>query len=451
MRQGRLRTMERLADHPARFVVTTFAIAIAVGTLLLWLPWSSPPGARLSVLDAVFTATSAVCVTGLTVVDTGTGLSTFGQVVVLVLVHLGGLGFMTLASLIALLLSRRLGLRMSLAATAERSTLQLGDVRRVLWGVAAVTVAVEFVLAVVLTVRFWLTYGDGIGTATWRGVFYAVMTFNNGGFSLFPDSLDRFAGDVVITGPIMVGIVIGGLGFPVLVDLVVRRPNRRHLSVHSKLTLVGTGVLLVAGFAMVLGFEWSNPATLGPMGVPEKGWVASFGSVAPRTAGFHVITPADMTDQTTLGTAFLMFIGAGSAGTSGGIKVGTFFLLGMVIVAELRARRDVVAFGRRIPETVLRQALTVALLSVGVVALTTTTLMALTHLTMTDVLFEAVAAFSTAGLSTGITPTLPVSGKLLLMAVMLIGRVGPVTLFTALVLRQRASAIRHPEEAPLIG
>lgn len=443
--------MQRLADHPARFVVAAFTIAIAVGTGLLWLPWSSPDGARLSLLDALFTATSAVCVTGLAVVDTGSGLTTFGQVALVVLAQLGGLGLMTLASLIALLLSRRLGLRMSLATTTERSTLKLGDVRRVLWGVATVTVVVEVVLALVLALRFWLTYDYSAARATWHGVFHSVMTFNNAGFSLYPDSLNQFATDVIVTGPVMIGIIIGGLGFPVLVDLFVHRRARRHFSMHTKLTLVGTGALLVGGLVMVLGFEWSNPATLGSLGIPEKGWVASFGSVSPRTAGFHTISPADMTDQATLGTTFLMFIGAGSAGTSGGIKVGTFFLLGLVILAELRGSRDVVAFGRRIPQAIQRQALTVALLSVGVVALTTMVLMAVTHLTLTEVVFEAVSAFGTVGLSTGITPLLPAPGKLLLIAVMLIGRVGPVTLFTALVLRQRAGTIRNPEEAPLIG
>ena len=447
---GRLR-LRNLTDHPARFVVVAFAAAIAAGTGLLALPWAAPPGTSLSPLDALFTATSAVCVTGLSVVDTGTALSGFGEAVLVVLAQVGGIGLMTLASLIALVLSRRLGLRMSLVTTTERSTLQLGDVRLVLRGVGLITAVVEVTLAVVLTLRFWTTYDHSFGSAAWSGVFHSVMTFNNAGFSLFADSLNRFATDPVVTGPVMVGIVIGGLGFPVLVDLFVHRGSRHRLTMHSKLTLAGTAVLLIAGLVMVLAFEWSNPDTLGSHSVPEKAWVASFGSVSPRTAGFHTITPADMTDQTNLGTTFLMFIGAGSAGTSGGIKVGTFFLLALVILAELRGSRDVVSFGRRIPEGVQRQALTVALLSVGVVAVTSTVLMALTDFRLGDVTYEAVSAFGTVGLSTGITPLLPWGGKLLLVAVMLLGRVGPVTLFTALVLRQRAGATRNPEEAPLIG
>lgn len=445
---GRLRA---LSNHPARFVVSTFVAAITVGTALLSLPAATTGPGRLGVGDALFTATSAVCVTGLSVIDPGAQLSGYGQAVLAVLAQLGGLGFMTMASLIALLLARRLGLWLSLVATAERSTLELGDVRRVLRGVAIVTLTVESTVAVILTVRFATRYEYAAGEAVWHGVFHSVMAFNNAGFALYADSLNGFATDVVVTGPIMVAIVIGGLGFPVLVDLAVRGRNRLRLSLHTKLTLWATAGMLVAGFFFLAVAEWSNPATLGGHPPAAKGWLAVFASVAPRTAGFHTITPADMTEEGLLGTTFLMFIGAGSAGTSGGIKVGTFVLLGLVILAELRGSRDVSAFGRRIPESVQRQALAVALLSVGVVAVATLALLALTGFDLRDVSFEAVSAFGTVGLTTGITPQLPDGGKLLLVAMMLIGRVGPVTLFTALVLRYRPSVVREPQEAPLIG
>jgi len=445
---GRLRA---LSNHPARFVVSAFVVAIAVGTALLSLPVATIGAGRLGVEDALFMATSAVCVTGLAVVDPGTQLSGFGQAVLAVLAQLGGLGFMTMASLIALLLARRLGLWLSLVATAERSTLELGDVRRVLRGVAIVTVTVEAIVAVILTTRFVTRYDYPLGEAAWHGLFHSVMAFNNAGFALYADSLNGFATDVVVTGPIMVAIVVGGLGFPVLVDLAVRGRNRRRLSLHTKLTLWATAGMLVAGFVFLLAAEWSNPATLGSHPPAAKAWLGLFASVTPRTAGFHTITPADMTEEGLLGTTFLMFIGAGSAGTSGGIKVGTFVLLGLVILAELRGTRDVTAFGRRIPESIQRQALAVALLSVGVVAVATLSLLVLTGFDLRDVSFEAVSAFGTVGLSTGLTPLLPDGGKLLLVAMMLIGRVGPVTLFTALVLRYRPSVVREPQEAPLIG
>ncbi|CAN5856405.1 potassium transporter TrkG [soil metagenome] len=450
---GALR-VRSLVDHPARFVVTVFVAAILVGTALLSLPVSSAQGRDTDVVTALFTATSAVCVTGLTVVDTGQHWSGFGQGVILALVQLGGLGFMTLVSLVVLLVSHRLGLRMALATTTERRTLRLGDVRRVLGGVAVVTVAMEVVVAVVLAVRFESSYGYGWGTATWHGVFHAVSAFNNAGFALYGDSLQRFATDVVVTAPMMAAIIVGGLGFPVLVDLYQRRRSRhrwRHLSLHTRLTLSATTVLLLAGFTVLMVFEWGNPETLGAEGTLDKVWLGLFSSVTPRTAGFDTVTTGAMTNEGLLATMGLMFVGAGSAGTSGGIKVGTFALLGLVIVAELRGERDVVAFGRRIPEAVQRQATTVALLSVGVVAAATTHLLWVTDFPLRDTAFEAVSAFGTVGLSTGITADLPASGRLLLVALMLIGRLGPVTLGAALVLRHRASLVRHPEEAPIIG
>ncbi len=448
------RRARSLVDHPARFVVTAFVVAIAIGTALLLLPWSTADGRSTDPVTALFTSTSAVCVTGLTVVDTSGHWSGFGQGVILALIQLGGLGFMTLVSLVVLLASHRLGLRMTLATTTERRTLSLGDVRRVLGGVAVVTVAMELVVAVVLASRFEASYGYGWGTAAWHGIFHAVSAFNNAGFSLYGDSLERFATDAVVTAPMMAAIVVGGLGFPVLVDLFERRRSRhrwRHLSLHTRLTLSATALLLVAGFAVLVVFEWGNPETLGAEGTLDKLWLGLFSSVTPRTAGFNTVTTGAMTNEGLLATMALMFVGAGSAGTSGGIKVGTFALLGLVILAEIRGDADVVAFGRRISGSVQRQATTVALLSVAVVAAATTYLLWVSDFPLRDTAFEAVSAFGTVGLSTGITPGLPESGRLFLVAVMLIGRLGPVTLGAALVLRHRTSLVRHPEEAPIIG
>jgi Trk-type K+ transport system membrane component len=280
------------------------------------------------------------------------------------------------------------------------------------------------------------------------------MAFNNAGFSLYPDSLERFAFDRIFTGAIMVGVVIGGLGFPVLVDLYQRRRSHRRwrsLSLHSRITMAATTGLFAAGFVVLSLFEWGNPRTMGRHSIGDKLWLGLFGSVTPRTAGFHTMNPSAMTDEGLLATMALMFVGAGSAGTSGGIKVGTFALLGLVILAELRGSPEVVAFGRRIPDRVQRQALTVALLAVGVIAGATTLLLWSSDWTLRDAAFEAVSAFGTVGLTTRGTAELPSFGQLSLTVVMFIGRLGPVTLGTALVLRMRTTRIRHPEEAPLIG
>lgn len=431
-----------------------FGAAISMGTVLLLLPWSTTSGRSTDLVTALFTATSAVCVTGLVVVDTGTHFSGFGQGVVVVLMQLGGLGFMTIASLIAMLVSRRLGLRMTLIASRERSTLSLGDFRRVLQGVGIVTLSIEGVVAVVLAVRFRTGYGYGWGTAIWHGIFHSVAAFNNAGFALYPDSLTRFATDAVVTGSIAIAIVIGGLGFPVLVDLYTNRRLRSwgRLALHSRITLVTTGCLLVLGFVAIASAEWANPATLGPRGVISKLWMAVFGSITPRTAGFNSIDIGSMTDEGLLATMILMFVGAGSAGTSGGIKVGTAAVLALVVWSQVRGTSDVVVFRRRISERVTREATTVVLLGFGAVMVTTVVLLAATSAaTLTDALFEAISAFGTVGLSTGITPDLPAVGQLTLVLTMLVGRLGPVTLGMALVLRRRETRVRYPEEAPLIG
>jgi potassium uptake TrkH family protein len=440
-----------LLEHPARFVVTGFLIVIGLGTALLMLPWSTQPGRSTSLLDAAFTATSAVCVTGLAVVDTGSHWSGFGQGVLVFLVQVGGLGFMTVSSLLVLLVSRRLGLRRRLVTNTEREALSLGDLREVLLGVGIITVSVQAAVAVVLALRFWMNHGVDAGTSAWSGVFHSVMAFNNAGFGLYPDNLVGFNSDWIILVPVMVGIIIGGLGFPVLVDLRRVGGRWRHLTLHSKITITATIALLVLGFVLLSALEWSNPGTLGPMPVQDKALNSAFASVTPRTAGFNSIDIAAMEPQSQLATIGLMFIGAGSAGTSGGIKVGTFAILALVIWSQLRGERDVTGFHRRISDAAQRRAITVALLAVALVVSATGVLLISAEVGIGPALFEAVSAFGTVGLSTGITPTLPAIDQLALMVLMLVGRVGPITLGAAIVLRSHPSRYRLPEEDPLIG
>ena len=448
---GPTRPRRSLIDHPARYVLTSFVVTISVGTVLLLLPFSSAPDRSTSLLQAAFTSTSAVCVTGLSVVDTGTHWSGFGQVVLLVLVEVGGLGFMTLASLIVVLLSRRLGLRRQLVASTERGVLSLGDVRSVLRSVGLVTLVVQLTVAVVLALRLRSTTDLGPGRAVWYGLFHSVMAFNNAGFSLYPDNLVGFAGDWLILVPIMVGIVIGGLGFPVLVDLYRTRARWKVLTLHSKVTLAATGGLLLAGFLLLTAFEWRNPETLGAMPVGEKFLNGTFASVTPRTAGFNTIQIGAMRPESQLTTIALMFVGAGSAGTSGGIKVGTFAVLAMVVWSQVRGDRDVTGFRRRIPESTIKQAITVTALAMTVVLGAAAVILAPTRFALGAAVFEAVSAFGTVGLSTGITPRLPGFDQVVLMLLMLVGRVGPITLGAALVLRNRPNRYRLPEEGPLIG
>ena len=423
--------------------------AAVIGTVLLMLPVSRADGSAPFV-TALFTATSAVCVTGLTTVDTATYWSNTGQAVILALIQVGGFGIMTLASLIALFLARRMGLRTRLTAAAETKSVGLGDVRRVLRGVFIITVVVESTVAVLLTLRFRTIYDDTWGTATWHGVFHAVSAFNNAGFALFSDNLMGFLTDGFILMPISVAVIVGGVGFPVLVE-VIRNRRARTWSLHTRLTLLITAALLVGGTFFITLTEWGNPGTLGPLGPAGKllgGW---FHAVQPRTAGFNAWDYGAVTDETLLGTIMLMFVGGGSAGTAGGLKVTTFIVLFFVIVAEVRGDEDVIAFDRRIDHRVVRQATTVALLGVAAVVGGTMLLTQLTNLPLRDVMFETTSAFATVGLSTGITPAIGDPGQLVLVALMFLGRLGPITLVSALVLRERNRRYRYPEGAPLIG
>jgi potassium uptake TrkH family protein len=437
--------------HPAQAVVAGFALAVLAGTLLLMLPVARVGPGGAGALEALFTATSAVCVTGLIVVDTPTYWTGFGHAVILALIQVGGFGIMTLASLLGLLISHRLGLRTRITAAAETKSLSLGDVRAVVLGVAKISLTVEAVTAVILAARFALGYGEPITRAAWLGIFHSLSAFNNAGFALYSDNLMGFTTDAWICLPIAVAVIIGGLGFPVLFELrrTYRRPSR--LSMHSKITLVGTAILLVGGTAFMLAAEWSNHETLGPLSVPGKLLAGFFQGAMPRTAGFNSIDIAQMNTGTWLGTDVLMFIGGGSAGTAGGIKVTTFFLLLFVIVSEVRGDDDSTAFNRRIATSAQRQALTVALLGVCAVVAPAVVFAMTTPFSLDQVLYEVVSAFATVGLSTGITAQLPEAHQLVLVALMFLGRLGPITLATALALRHRNRLYRLPEERPIIG
>lgn len=446
-----LRKMLPDGGHPTRAVMAGFAGAISVGTVLLMLPVASEERGLTDPVTALFTATSAVCVTGLVIVDTPEYWSTFGEFVILGLIQIGGLGIMTIASLLGLLVARRFGLRMQLTAQAETKTLGLGDVRKLIGRVVMISLGFEVVLTVILTVRLILGYDYAFGTAAYHGVFHAVSAFNNAGFALYSDSLVRFLGDPWVTIPVAIAVICGGIGFPVLFELArnARRPSR--WSLHSKVTLLTTAALLAVGFVFIVAAEWSNPKTMGPLAVPAKLLAGFFSSVMPRTAGFNTLDIGSLNPATLLLHDVLMFIGGGSAGTAGGIKVTTFALLGFVILAEIRGEPTVHVLGRKLPDYLVRQALTVALLGVGMVMVATIALLGMTDHSEPRVLFEVVSAFGTVGLSTGITADLPPAGHLIVVLLMFIGRLGPITMATALALRERRRRYELPEERTIVG
>lgn len=437
--------------HPARLVPLGFLALIALGTLLLMLPLSKAGDGGAPWLTAMFTAVSAACVTGLAVVDTPTYWSGFGQAVILGLIQVGGLGIMTGATLLGLLVAQRLRLHARLLAQAETRSLSLGDVTSVLKLVIAVTVAVEAIVAIVLVLRLHLGHGEPLGRAAWNGIFHAVSAFNNAGFSTYSDNLVGFASDAWILLPIMMAIILGGLGFPVLQELRREGLHWRTWSVHTKITLLGSAILLLGGTIALYAYEAANPSTLGGLDGPARVLNAAFHSVGARTAGFNTVDMSQLQAESLAVHYVLMFIGGGSAGTAGGIKVTTFFLLGFVVWAEVRGAGDTTAFRRRICSNVQRQALAIALLGVATVAIGTQALLTLTDHPLDVLAFEAISAFATVGLSTGITPGLPPAALGVLMLLMFVGRVGTITVATALALRAHAPAFRYPEERPIVG
>ena len=437
--------------HPAQAVVAGFGIAIIIGTALLLLPMArtGPGGATL--IEALFTATSAVCVTGLTVVDTATYWTPFGRVVILLLIQVGGLGIMLFASLIGLSIVRKLSMRSRMTAAAEAKTVGFSDVKRLILGIVGITIVVEAVVFIFLTIRFWLGYGHPIGEAAWFGLFHSVSAFNNAGFSTFSDNLMGFATDPWICLPIAGAIILGGLGFPVIMQLRKEFRKPLHWSMNTKLVLWGTAVLLVGGTVYTCTLEWSNPGTLGSLQPTDRVLAGFFHSVQTRTAGFNSVDVGQMHPATWLGSDVLMFIGAGPAGTAGGIKLTTFLVLFFIMYTELRGEGAVNIFGKRLSRAVHRQAITIVLLAVAAVMAATAAIMVITDLDLDNVLFEVISAFGTVGLSTGITADLPVAAQAILVGLMFLGRIGPLTLGSAIALRQSKILYEFPKERPVIG
>lgn len=326
-----------------------------------------------------------------------------------------------------------------------------GDALSVLKLVLGVTVAVEAVIAVLLAVRMVTAYDMTIGAAIWSGVFHAISAFNNAGFSIHADSVMGYQTDALILIPIMAAITLGAIGFPVMQDLRDKRLAWRRWSLHSKLTVYGSAALLVLGFVTILAMEWDNAGTLGPMGLGAKVLNAAFHSVMPRTAGFNSLDVGAFRESTLMVNYFLMFIGGGSAGTAGGIKVTTFIVLFAIVLAEVLGRRDVGLFGRRFGHEVERQALAITVIAASLVFSATTYIAAITALPLAEVLFECISAFATVGMSTGITADLPPSAQVVIAALMYIGRVGTITFATALAIGQSPQLYRYPKENLIVG
>ncbi|MCZ7419208.1 TrkH family potassium uptake protein [Verrucosispora sp. WMMA2121] len=444
--------MRRFLRHPVRLVPLVFLVAILIGTGLLMLRPMTIEYQHAPFMTALFTATSAISVTGLTVTDTPNYWSGSGLVLITVLTQLGGLGILTGAALVILTVSRRLGLHNRLLLQAETAEYGLGDVRRLLLRIAATVFACELAMTVIVTGRLWLAYDQPFWDALWSAGFHSIQAFNNCGFSLYRDGLLAFSRDPWVSLPLALGAIIGGLGFPAMFEAVREWRQPARWAVATKLTIWGSAALVAFGAVAFLAAEWANPWTVGQYDVPGK-VVAAFAQIAlARTGGFEVVPTEVLREESYTLLTGLMFIGGGSASTAGGIKVSTFFLLAFVIWAEVRGEPDVTVGHRRIATASQRQALTVALLSVAIVAAGTAALIAMTDkLPFYAALFEVTSAFSTTGLSVGVLSSLSDGGQLLLTVLMYVGRVGPLTFGSAIALNTRRRLYRYPEEQPIVG
>ena len=434
-----------------RLLPLTFLVLTAMGTLILLLPFASSGKGSASLPAAIFTSTSAVTVTGLTTVDTSAYWSPAGQAVILVLAEIGGLGIVALATVLGLFVGGRLGLRTSLVAQTEMHVVSLGEVRPLFRRVAVTMAFFQVLIAAVLTVRYRTTYYDDLGTSLWHAVFDAVMSFNNAGFSLNSDSLVGYAGDAIVLVTFSVGVFVGAMGFPVLAELFQgwRRPSQ--WTIHTRLTVWGSVLLLVLAALLFLIYEWNNTATVGPLSFQGKLVSGLEASTMTRSGGLNSFDWGSVQPETLNIATVLMFIGAGSASTAGGIKITTFLLLGFVILAELRGDPEVTVGRRSISAAVIRTALTIALLAVMLVVGATFAVMSMTGFAFSEVLFECTSAFGTVGLSTGLTSQLPVSAQMTVALLMFVGRVGTITAASAFVLRRRTMRYHLPEEQPIIG
>lgn len=430
---------KKIKISPPQILTMTFLVAILIGTILLYLPISTVE--PISWIDALFTATSATTVTGLVVVSTGNEFTMFGQSVIMVLMQVGGLGLMTFAILIVLLLGKKIGLRGRILIQQSFNQYSLGGMIRLVQVLLFFAFGIELLATAILAVRWVPEYGWTYGLFT--SAFHAVSAFNNAGFSLWDDSLSAYVGDPTVNIIITLLFISGGIGFTVLYDLWKTR-NFKQLSLHSKVMLTGTLAVNLIAMLFLFVSEYSNMETIGALPFGDKLWASYFQAVTPRTAGFNSIDIGSMETGSIVLISLLMFIGAGSASTGSGIKLTTFLVIILVTASYLKGKKEAVIFNRAIPSHLLERSLAIVFISMAAVFAGILILSYTEQAPFEWIIFEAFSAFGTVGLSMGLTGELSTIGKFVIMVLMFIGRVGPVTLAFALA-RQHREQISHPK------
>ncbi|UJP09009.1 TrkH family potassium uptake protein [Microbacterium sp. KUDC0406] len=452
-----------VTSSPSRFAIVVFALLILLWTTLLSLPIASAAGTVTDLSDALFTAVSTICVTGLSTVDMSNHWSPFGHVVVFVGVNIGGMGVLTLASLMGMVISKRLGLSAKLMAAGdtnplrahggavnESQTVRLGEVGQLLTTVAISALIIEVGIAVLLYPALVLAGVDPV-SALWEAPYFAAMSFTNTGFAPNDGGVAVFADDYLVLILLMAGVFLGSIGFPVIYSLAKHYWHVKRWSLHAKLTLVTTVLLFFIGAGVFLLLEYGNPRTFGSMDAVDTTVQAFFLSAMTRSGGFNVIDMNDLNGSSMLVACMLMFVGGGSASTAGGIKVTTLAVLAIAVWSEAKGRQSVQVFGRRIPSDVQRVALSVVAWGATIVALSTVAITQITKDDVIDVLFDVISAFGTVGLTSGVTETLPDAASYVLAATIFMGRVGTVTLAAAVAATSRSQLYSLPVERPIVG
>ncbi|HNX75422.1 MAG TPA: TrkH family potassium uptake protein [Candidatus Rifleibacterium sp.] len=443
---------DSIAKRPARLVFTSFFGVIVLGAFILVLPISVAPGQEPSLLSSLFTSTSAVCVTGLAVEDTGRYFSVFGQVALLVLIQIGGLGLMTMSAGISLMAGKRMGMTHTSMMQEMLDVSDLSSLRNALKDIFRWAFLIELAGACILGIRVYMVSQCSVADAVYSGIFHSISAFCNAGFSIYSDNLVGFNGDPIINFTIMGLIITGGLGFMVLssLNLYCCGARNHRLNTHAWLVIVVSLILILVGAVVIFFLEHESPC-MSSLPLGDKLMAALFQSVSTRTAGFNTIDFTSLKTSTLFFMSFLMFIGASPGSTGGGIKTTTFATLCMFVVAKLRGQSQVSIRGRRIPdETILKAFLIVAISTVLVAVFVFLLILTEDH-QLIQLIFEAISAFATVGLSTGITPILSIPGKLLIVALMFIGRIGPLTMALSITAQETRINIQYPETRVLVG
>lgn len=437
--------------HTGPMIVYGFLAIILIGTIILSLPISSKSGQWTPLLTSLFTATSATCVTGLVLVDTYTHWNLFGQTVILILIQIGGLGFMTMASLFSFALRRKITFKERILMSSAISVTHVSGIVRLTKKILLGTFMFEGVGAIILATRFYADFG--FFGAIRRGVFLSISAFCNAGFDILGhdqpfSSLTNYVYDVPINLTIMALTILGGLGFFVWGDIY----NKKRLSTHTKLVLITTGFLIVFGTFMFLSFEYSNPMTIGEMNIWQKILASAFHSISTRTSGFNTISQADLTHPSMVLTYMFMFIGGSPGSTAGGVKTVTVAILCLAAFSTIQGKTSITFAKRSIKTSAIMNAMSIFIISVGMVTLGSLVVSTLEPVAFEHAIYEVVSAFATVGLTTGITPNLSITSQIVIILLMFLGRVGILTLgFTLFMGQKKNSKIDYPQGIILIG